>query len=139
MIDLLRFGTAKQQLEVSKCFRKLLSGESSSTIRQVIDQINSAGLVSKFVEFLQRDNFELQSEAAWALANITFIYNETRNYSKTKCIIDAGAFPVLVRLLSSQSENVQEKAVWCLGNIASECQECNNLILDHGILSPLLE
>ena len=134
MIELLRFGTAKQQLEVTKCFRKLLSTDSISTANKFHDQIIGAGLVPKFVGFLQRDDFEMQLEAAWTLANFA-----DADVHHAECIIYADALPGLVKLLSSQSENVQEKAVWCLVNIARECQECCNSELDHGILAPLLE
>ena len=134
MIELLKSGTTKQQLEITTCFRKLLSDESSSTIDKVNDQINSAGLVSKFVEFLQRDDYDLQSEAAWVLSNIA-----AGNSLQTKRVVDTGALPVLVELLSSPSENVQELAACCLGNIASNDPECRDLLLDHIIFSPLLQ
>ena len=134
MIELLRFGTAKQQLELTKRFCKLLSDESSSTINKFNDHVIGAGLVPKFVEFLQTNNINLQFSAACALTNIA-----AGDIFHAKCIIDAGALPVLVKLLSSQSEILQEQAVWCLGNISSNDSECRDLLLDHGILSPLLQ
>jgi hypothetical protein len=129
MIEVLNFGTAKQQLEVTKRFYKI-SDESISTINKVI----GAGIVPKFVEFLQSYNINLQIVAACVLGNIA-----AGDIFHVKCIIDAGALPALVKLLSSPSENVQEHAVWCLGNIACNGSKCRDLLLDHGVLSPLLQ
>ena len=124
------FGTTKQQLEVIKRFRSLLSTDSSSTINKVI----GAGLVPKLVEFLKHDDIDLQYQAICAFINIT-----AESSLQTKSVIDAGALPVLVELLSSQSENVQENAVSCLGNIAGNGPEFRDLTLDHAVLSPLLK
>lgn len=120
-------GTPIQQLDSIKCLRQLLANRSSSTFRKVI----GAGLLPKFVEFLKQENIELQFEAAWALNNIAS--------EKTRCVVDAGALPVLVNLLSSTWDKVQEIAVCCLAKIARDGPECRDLVLDHGILSPLLE
>ena len=128
MIETLVNGTDKQQLRMMRRFRELLSTDSER------DLIIRTGLVPKFVEFAQRDEFYLQFEACWALIKLT-----SGNSLQTKCVVEAGAVPVLVKLLSSPSENVQELAVWCLGNIAGDGPECRDLVLDHGILTPLLQ
>ena len=126
--------TDEQQLEVTKVFRKILYNCSPIFSPILIDKVIGTGIVPKFVEFLQHDNVELQSEAAWALINIA-----SGNSSQTKHVVDAGALPVLVKLLSSPSENLQHDALRCLGNIAGDGPECRDFVLDHGILSPLLQ
>ena len=130
MIELLKSGTTKQQLEVTKRFCMLLSNESSSTVNKVI----GAGLVPKFVEFLQSNKINFQSAGACALLNIA-----AGDIFHAKCVADAGALPLLIELLSSTSENVKELAVSCLANVAHKGSECSDLVLDHRILSPLLQ
>lgn len=53
-------------------------------------------------------------------------------------MIQYGAVPIFVQLLSSGSERVREQAVWALGNIAGDGPNCRNIVLNNKALEPLL-
>ncbi|KAH9694190.1 Importin subunit alpha-1a [Citrus sinensis] len=122
--------TTIQQLEATTLFRNLLSFDRNPPIEKVIQ----SGVVPCFVEFLMREDYpQLQYEAAWVLINIASGTSENTNV-----VIDHGAVPIFVKLLSSPSDDVREQAVWALGNVAGDSPRCRDLVLSQGALIPLL-
>ncbi|XP_052297220.1 importin subunit alpha-1a-like [Citrus sinensis] len=118
------------QLEATTLSRKLLSFDRNPPIEKVIQ----SGVVPRFVEFLMREDYpQLQYEAAWVLINIASGTSENTNV-----VIDHGAVPIFVKLLSSPSDDVREQAVWALGNVAGDSPRCRDLVLSQGALIPLL-
>uniref|UniRef100_A0A1J3G096 Importin subunit alpha n=1 Tax=Noccaea caerulescens TaxID=107243 RepID=A0A1J3G096_NOCCA len=118
------------QLEAITLLRKLLSIEQNPPINDVVQ----SGIVPRVVTFLLRDDFsKLQFEAAWALTNIASGTSENTNV-----IIESGAVPIFVQLLTTGDEDVREQAVWALGNIAGDSPRCRDLVLNFGAMMPLL-
>ena len=88
----------------------------------------------RLVQFLSRDsNRKLQFEAAWALSKITFgAFNQTRS------VVEHGAIPSFVRLLSCGVPEIVEQAIWALGNIAVNGPNFRDLVLEAGIVKPMM-
>ncbi|XP_045790638.1 importin subunit alpha-1-like isoform X1 [Trifolium pratense] len=117
-----------------KKFQELLSNERSPPAEKVIEKFIQCGVVPQFVKFLAMDDIpQIQYMAAWILA---YIASGTSKH--TKVVIDHGAVPIFVKLLSSPNHLVREQAVWALGNVAGDSPRCRDLVLSHGALIPLL-
>jgi len=120
----------EQQLIAIQSARKLLSSDRNPPIDELID----CQMLPILVNCLDRDsNSTLQFEAAWALTNIA-----SGSSAQTMQVVQSGAVPKFLKLLTSQHQNVCEQAVWALGNIIGDGPDLRDYVIQGGVIEPLL-
>eukprot|EP01083_Nonionella_stella_P016876 47118_1 len=118
--------------ECTQQIRKLLSFSHNAPIGQVIE----SGIVPRLIQFLRwNDCPQLQFEALWIITNIAS--SDKAEY--TAHIVRNGAIPAFIDILSIPNYALQEQCVWALGNIAGDCIEIRNMVLEHNLLIHIIK
>ena len=116
-------------LGVARGFCEILSVPNNPPVKEVVD----CGVLPHLVQMLTYNTEpKVKLEAAWALTKIA-----TDDF--TKAVVDAGAVPNLVILLSSPNADVRLYVAYCLGKIAADCPALKDGALAAGVVGPLIQ
>ena len=93
-------------------------------------------LIGRFVYFalISYNSDEIVFEAAWAITNIAS--GESRH---TRGVVEVGAVPKLLRLVSHPDVRIAEQCIWALGNIAGDGTVYRDMLIQHGVVEPTLQ
>ncbi|NXW64696.1 IMA1 protein, partial [Eurystomus gularis] len=129
IVEAVNGSNAELQLLATQNVRRMLSTQNPP-----ISQIVELGIIPRLIEFLTYyDNASLQFEAAWALTNVA-----SGNSDHTRAVVEGGAIPALVSLLSSPHMHISEQSVWAMGNIAGDGPLYRDALFRCNVIHPLL-
>ena len=92
----------------------------------------AAGIVPLLISCLSDSSGRNAIEATWCLASIA-----AGRYSHTQQVLAAA--PFFITFLGVNSPELQEQACWALGNLAGEAKAIRDVLLNNGVVVPLLQ
>jgi hypothetical protein len=100
----------------AECSDDTNHGSSSSTPTDYTEIILHCGAVPRLMELVTHTNREIQKEACWTLSNIA-----AGTVDQIQAVIDSGAIPPLVKLVSDKKtdQEVRSEACWAVLNATS--------------------
>lgn len=135
MISLSELRKGDNPSRVLEALRQLctaLSVEEDPPIKKAVE----FGFIPLLVHYLGSKNTEIQLQAASAITSIC-----SGSSSETQAVVSCGSVPLLLSLVSSQSDlQVCEQVVWALGNIAGDSiayRDMLNSLNTFGVLCQL--
>ncbi|XP_057958209.1 importin subunit alpha-1a-like [Malania oleifera] len=107
-----------------------ISGGQNKNVQAIIE----AGFCPHLVELLLHPTPSVLSPVLLIIGNIV-----TGDDSQTQCIIDHGALPCLLNLLTCNYEmSIMKSACWAISNITAGNREQIQAVIDAGLIGPLV-
>lgn len=116
----------------------------SIDVNPPIQDIIVSGIVPRFVELLDKSFYarfgdnplsqKCRFEAAWVITNIA-----SGNSEQTKYVVNVGAVPLLVKMISEDDEGIVDQSVWALANISGDSEALRDIILEAGALQKVVD
>jgi importin subunit alpha-6/7 len=125
-------GNINEKISAANQIRMLLASDQNPPVQEVIE----SKIVPLLIQFLRDPSSpeSLKFESSWILTNIS-----SGTSDQTRHVVDAGAIPVFAELLMLPQENIREQAVWALGNIAGDCVDFRNAVIECGTILPICD
>ncbi|KAI3380142.1 hypothetical protein SNEBB_008687, partial [Seison nebaliae] len=120
--------------EATMKIRKILSSEQNPPIDEVIENGFVPILVKLLSYPMEGRVTNIPFEAAWAITNIA-----SGTSRQTQQVVNCGAVPQLVRLLSSNYLHLCEQCIWALGNIAGDGSRLRDKVTECNAIDPILK
>lgn len=120
------------QLNALKQIRKYLCEDD---VNNKAHQILSLSLLPLILPYLSTEiPIDLAYEACWCMTNIAAGRTEY-----TAPLVESGCIPKLASLLNSTNSDIKSQAAWAIGNIAGDCEQYRDLVMEvDGIVSALV-
>ena len=60
------------------------------------------------------------------------------NPDQTQHVVQLGTVPIFIQFLQHPNSEIRDQCIWALGNIAGDCPQMRDLVLENHIMYPLL-
>lgn len=122
----------KYEMKAVRTLRILLQGKTNHT--EVTNSVIKWGVVGKLLKYLKWKDPQVNFDAICSLASVTF-----GSDAQIRTVVKAGAVPVLIQILqTSWLSEIVDPTIITLWNI-SDVPENQKLLLEAGILPPVLK
>lgn len=126
-------GGKEDQLSGLQKLREILSNRNYPPKKAIID---AKGFLQRIVELINDENENIQLEAVWTIALLA----SAVSHERMQAVVNTGVIPKLINLMkSSSNESLKEKVALAIGNFIGDSAPLRDMVLQAGVLQPLLE
>ena len=125
-----RSSDVASQLKGVTSLRQLVSVDVNPQITEVLQ----SGILPHLIQLMRNSiNTEIQFECCWAITNVA-----SGTTKHAAALMECNPLPILLAQLQHPLAKMREQTIWALSNLAGDCVEHRDLIIQHELLQPLL-